>query len=109
MGKRDVLDVVNKFVYFCYAVNDVNLEIKLRITLANNSCYYYSRSRYLSSRDLSRTMKLLAYKSLMLSYGTKAWTRLRSNAVDLVVFERKVVKRHYDLLNGTNKVQRISI
>ena len=39
--------------------NDVNLEIKRRITLANNS--YYGLNRQLSGRDLSRTIKEAFY------------------------------------------------
>ena len=48
-------DVVKEFIYLGNAINtknDVSLEIKLRVSLAN-SCYF-DLNRQLSSRDLSR-------------------------------------------------------
>ena len=58
-----------------------NLAIKLRITLANRR--YYSLNRQLSSRDLSRTTKLILYKTLILPvllYGATARTLLSTDA-----------------------------
>ena len=54
--------------------NDVSLEIKRRITFANRC--YYGLNGQLSNRDLSRTTKLILYKTLILPvllYGAEAW------------------------------------
>ena len=52
-----------KFIYLG-TNNDVSLEIKRRVTLAN-MCYF-GLNRQLSSRDLSRATKLTLYKALIL-------------------------------------------
>ena len=84
-------DTVNEFIYLGSAVTTksyVSLEIKCSITLANRC--YYALNGQLSNRDLSRTSKLILYKTLILSvllYGPKAWTLLST----LRVFERKVL------------------
>ena len=73
------------------AVNDVSLEIKRRITLANRC--YYGLNGQLSSRDLSRTTKLILYKTVilpMLLYGAEGWMLLNNDVAALRVFERKV-------------------
>ena len=88
-------DTVKEFIYLGSAVttrNDVSLEIKRRITLANRC--YYGLNRQLSSRDLSRTTKLTLYKTLILPvlfYGAEAWTLLSTDAAVLKVFKRKVL------------------
>ena len=74
-------DAVKEFVFFGSAVtttNDVSLEIKCWITLANRC--YYGFNRQLRSRD--RT-KLMIYKTLIpsvLLYGAEAWTPLGTEA-----------------------------
>ena len=60
-------DVAKEFIYHGSAINtnnDVSLEIKCRVTLANR--YYFGLNRQLSSRDLSRTTKLIIYKAHIL-------------------------------------------
>ena len=59
--------VFKEFIYLGTAINtsnDVSLEIKRRITVANRC--YFGLNRQLSSRDLSRTMKLTLYQVLIL-------------------------------------------
>ena len=69
-------DTVKEFIYLGSAVttnNDISLEIKRRITLANRC--YYGLNGQLSNSDLSRTTKLILYKTLILSvflYGADA-------------------------------------
>ena len=69
-------DTVKEFIYLGSAFttkNEVSLEIKSRITLANRC--YYGLNRQSNSRDLSRTIKLILYKTLILPvllYDTKA-------------------------------------
>ena len=90
-------DTVKEFIYLGSAVtnkNDVSLEIKRRITLANRC--YYGLNGQLSNRDLSRTTKLILYKTLILPvllYGAEAWTLLSTDAAALRVFERKVLRK----------------
>ena len=46
--------------------------------------------------DLSRTTKLILYKTLILPvflYGAEAWTLLSTDAAALRVFERKVLRK----------------
>ena len=82
-------DKVKEFIYLGYTVtteDDVTLEIKRRITLANRC--YYDLNRQLSSKDYSRTTKLIRYKTLILSvllYGAEAWTHLSTDAAALRV------------------------
>ena len=69
-------DTFKEFIYLGSEVttkNDVSLEIKRRITLANRC--YYGPNVQLSNRDLSRTTKLILYKAIILSvllYGAEA-------------------------------------
>ena len=60
-------NTVKEFIYLGSAVktkNDVSPEIKRRITLANR--FYCVFNGQLSNRDLSRTTKLILYKTLIL-------------------------------------------
>ena len=80
-GVYYTFDTVKEFIYLGFAVttkNDVSLEIKQRITLANGC--YYGLNGQLSNRDLSRTIKIMLYKTLILPvllYGAEAWTLLK--------------------------------
>ena len=62
-----IFDTVKQFIYLGSAITTkkaVSLEVKHRITLAN-TCYY-GLNEQLSNRDLSRTTKLILYKTLIL-------------------------------------------
>ena len=80
-------DTAKDFIYLGSAVttkNDVSLQIKRRITLANKC--YYGLNGQLSNRDLSCTTKLILYKMLTLTvflYGAEAWTLLRTHVAAL--------------------------
>ena len=124
-------NAVKKFIYLGSTVttnNDVNTEIKRRITLANRR--RYGLNKQLNNRELSRTTKLILYKTLilpMLLYGAEAWTLLSTNVAALRVFGRKVLRQIfgpvrvaddfrirynselYKLLNDMDVVQRINI
>ena len=90
-------DVVEEFIYLGTAINannDVSLEIKRRVTLANRC--YFGLNKQLRNRDLSRATKLTLYKTLILPvllYGAEAWTLTRNDAAVLRVFERKVLRK----------------
>ena len=90
-------DVVKECIHLCTAINtnnDISLEIKRRVTLANR--YYFGLNRQLSSRDLSRATKLTLYKVLILTvllYGAEAWTLWCNDAAALGAFDRKVLRK----------------
>ena len=71
-------EVVKDFVYLGSSINtdnDISLEIRRRITLANR-CYFGLRKQ-LSKRAFSWRTKICLYKSLILSillYGAETWT-----------------------------------
>ena len=92
-------EVVKDFVYLGTSINtnnNVSLEIKRRITLANRC--YFGLSRQLRSRALSRRTKLTLYKSLImpvLLYGAEAWTMTNTDEKALGAFERKILRKIY--------------
>ena len=93
---KNTSHTVKEFIYLdsAFTVKSyMNLEIKSRITLVNRC--YYGLNRQLSSDSLSRTTKLLLYKTLILPvllYGAEAWT-LSTDAAALRAFERKVLHK----------------
>ena len=104
LGATIVIDnytfgVVKDFVYLGSSVNidnNISLEIKRRITLANRC--YYGLSRQLSCRVLSRHTKSTLYKTLILPvllYGAETWTLSLADEHALGVFERKVLRKIY--------------
>ena len=125
------LCIVKEFIYLGSAVtikSDVSLGIKRRITLANGC--YYGLNRWLSSRGLSRTTKLVLYKTLIvpvLIYDIQTWKLLSTDTVPVRVFERKLLRKIlgpvqsgddfrirsnselYELLNDIEILQRINI
>ena len=103
-------------------------------TMNIHSDFNFSRSQLgqLSSRELSRTTKLILYKMLILPillYGISAWILLGTDAAALRVFDRGVVRSSvgddfvrvgdnfrirsnselYELLNDIDVVQRVNI
>ena len=90
-------DTVKEFIYPGSAVttkNEVSLENKCRITLANKC--YYGLNGQLSHRGLSRATKLKLYKTLILPtllYDAEAFTPLSTDVAALRVFERKVLRK----------------
>ena len=78
-------EIVNKFIYLVSAAkNDINLEIKSRITPANRR--YYGLNWQFCIRELPRLPNLILYKTLILPvllYGTEEWTLLSTNTTTL--------------------------
>ena len=93
-------ELLKNFVYLESSVNaenDISLEIRHRITLANR-CYFRLRKQ-LSKRVLSWRTKICLYKSLMLPvllYGAETWTLTSSDEQSLGVFERKILRKIYE-------------
>ena len=85
------------FVYFSINTdNDISLEIRSRITLANR-CYFDLRKQ-LSKNGLSWRTKICLYKSLILPgllYDAETWTLSYSDEQALGVFERKILRKIY--------------
>jgi hypothetical protein len=88
---------VSQFKYLGTTVINQNLiqeEIKRRLS-SGNACYHSGQS-LLSSRVLSRNLKLRIYKTIILPvilYGFETWSLTLREEHRLRVFENKVLRR----------------
>ncbi|KAJ4446495.1 hypothetical protein ANN_13191 [Periplaneta americana] len=88
---------VEKFKYLGATVtniNDTREEIKRRINMGN-ACYY-SVEKLLSSSLLSKNLKVIIYKTVILPvvlYGCETWTLTLREEHRLRVFENKVLRK----------------
>ena len=104
-------EVVKDFVYLGSSINssnDISIEIKRRITLANRC--YFGLSRQLRSRALSRRTKLTLYKSIImpvLLYASQTWTLSNADEKTLGTFERKILRKIYGPIwvNGEYRIR----
>ncbi|PSN34785.1 hypothetical protein C0J52_06209 [Blattella germanica] len=74
--------------------NEIQKEIKHRLN-SGNACYY-ALQRLLSSRLLSKNIKLKIYKTVILPvilYGCETWTLTLREEKRLRVFENKVLRK----------------
>ena len=74
--------------------NDIREEIKRRINMGN-ACYY-SLEKILSSRLLSKKLKVETYKTIILPvilYGCETWSLILREEHILRVFENKVLRK----------------
>jgi hypothetical protein len=75
----------------------LNLKLNLNVSddgVSGNACYI--RSRVLSSRPLSRDVKVKIYKTVILPvvvYGCKTWSLTLTEEHRLRVFENRVLRR----------------
>ena len=77
--------------------NDIREEIKRRINMGN-SCYY-SLQKILSSRPLSKKLKVKTYKTIIIPvvlYGCKTWSLTLREEHILRVFENKVLRKIFE-------------
>lgn len=87
---------VQDFTYLGSSVNtnnDVTLEIKRRIMLANRTLF--GLSKILRSKFVRRNTKLKIYKTLIipvLMYGAESWTLSVAHKKMLEVFERRILR-----------------
>jgi hypothetical protein len=87
---------VAKFKYLETALTDQNCvqeEIKSRLN-SGNACYHSVQS-LLSSRLLSRNVKVIIYKTIILSvvlYGCETWSLTLREEHRLRVFENRVIR-----------------
>jgi hypothetical protein len=74
--------------------NDIHDEIKSRLN-SGNACYY-SVQNILSSRLISKNLKIKIYKTVILPvvlYGCETWSLTLGEEYRLRVFENKVLRR----------------
>ena len=74
--------------------NDFREEIKRRVNMGN-ACFY-SLEKILSSRLLSKKLKVKTYKTIILPvvlYGCETWSLTLSEEHRLWVFENKVLRK----------------
>ena len=74
--------------------NDIRDEIKRRINMGNAD--YYSLEKILSSRVLSKKLKVNTYKTVILPvvlYGCETWSLTLKEEHWLRVFENKVLRK----------------
>jgi hypothetical protein len=88
---------VAQFKYLGTTVTNQNLiqeEIKSRLN-SGNSCYH-SVQNFLSSRLLSKNVKIRIYKTIILTvvlYGCETWSLILREERRLRVFENRVLRR----------------
>ena len=88
---------MEKFRYLGVTVTNtihISEEIKRRINMGN-ACYY-SLEKILSSRLLSKKLKVKTYKTIILSvvlYGCETWSLTLREEHRLRVFENKVLRK----------------
>ena len=81
--------------------NSIAEEIKSRLRLG--SACYHSVQNLLSSRLLSKNLKIKIYRTIILPvvfYGCETWSLTLREERKLMVFENMVVKRIFELGNG---------
>jgi len=87
-------------------VNDRLVEVSARLIMANRA--YYGLQNHMKSRNISRNIKTLLYKTLIrpvLTYGAKTWVLSEQGEHRVNIFERLPVthgflsKRYYFIIN----------
>ena len=92
-------EVVRDFVYLGGVVdssNNMSLEVKRRIMLANRA--FFSLSHIMRSKFTSRRTKIVLYKTLILPvliYGSESWTLGNIEETILGTFERKILRKMF--------------
>ena len=97
--KNEIIEKVNKFKYlgaYVTSKNEVTEEIKSRLA-SGNACFY-SVQKLLTSRLISRKLKLKIYRTVILPvilYGCESWSTTLADEHKLRVFENKVLRKIY--------------
>ena len=97
--KNEIIEKVNKFKYlgaYVTSKNEVTEEIKSRLA-SGNACFY-SVQKLLTSRLISRKLKLKIYRTVILPvilYGCESWSTTVADEQKLRVFENKILRKIY--------------
>jgi hypothetical protein len=97
-------EVVKEFLYLgslMTPTNDVSLEIQRGIQTANR-CFFGLR-KHLQSSHLSRQKKFSIHKTLIRSvllYSSESWVLTKREENQLLVFERKVLRKILQVLQS---------
>jgi hypothetical protein len=87
--------------------NNMHNEIKLRIASGNKG--YYERAKLFKSKLLSKKSKEYLYSIFLrpiLTYGCETWLVTKGDKEKLNMFERKVLRRIYGLVNENGEYRR---
>jgi hypothetical protein len=85
--------------------NSIQEEVKSRLELGN-ACYY-SVQNLLSSRLLSKNLKIRIYRTIILPivlYGCETWSLTLKDERRLRVFENRVLRRNFGPKGGMEKI-----
>jgi hypothetical protein len=88
--------------------NSISSEIQVRI-LSGNQCYY-AYGKLMKSRALNRSSKLKIHKSSIrpvLTYGCEAWMLTDRGERHLRIFERRILRKIFDLVQNEDGSWRI--
>ena len=97
--KNEITEKVHKFKYlgaYVTSKNEVTEEIKSRL-VSGNACFY-SVQKLLTSRLISRKLKLKIYRTVILPvilYCCKSWSTTLADEHKLRVFENRVLGKIY--------------
>lgn len=103
VGNLFKIELVDSFTYLGSNVNscnDIGSELKRRI-LAANRCFY-GLGTFLKSKLIKRSTKITLYKTIIrpvLTYGCETWTLTKTQTNQLVIFERKVLRKIFGAVN----------
>jgi hypothetical protein len=88
---------VSQFKYLGTTVtNEYSIQEEIKRTLSLGNACYHSVQSLLSSRLLSKNLKMRIYKTIILPvilYGCKTWSLTLKEEYRLRVYENKVLKR----------------
>ena len=90
-------------------VNEINSrseEVNAQLIMANRA--YYGLQNHMKSRNISRNIKTLLYKTLIrpvLTYGSETWVLSKQDEYCLSIFEQKILQRIYGPVNDGGRWQ----
>jgi nucleoside-diphosphate-sugar epimerase len=97
---------ISRFTYLGSVLtenNSIIAEISERIKKGNAT--YYKNRKLLTSKLLTRNIKLRLYLTLIrpfLTYGPETWTETESELQKLLIFERKILRKIYGQVKDRN-------